>query len=220
MDLFSFFLFFFFIAFSRVVLNQKHITFVVKKKKWCRRRNNINVRCIMSSTQDLWIWKEASCCVEMVLTVASPPILLNGVSSGHRLSSVPFPIRLAVGCLWGAQCLYLCQNLYFLLKNKRKKRKRNNNKWVCMWVLHAIVLICTGVPKKPTWRDHPFLKRQAALQLWPGTTSLIQRDCTSPRPRSRSLTCVGGRRWGGTPSFLPTPSRFIASVVKWDIPCV
>lgn len=26
-------------------------------------------------------------------------------------------------------------------------KKRNNNKWVCMWVLHAIVLLCTGVSK-------------------------------------------------------------------------
>lgn len=68
-----------------------------------------------------------------------------------------------------AQCLYLCQNLYFLLK-------KINNKWVCMWVLHAIVLICTGVPKTFV-ASSPILKRQAALQLWPGTTSLIQREC-------------------------------------------
>ena len=85
-----------------------------------------------------------------------------------------------------------------------------------MWVLHAIVLICTGVPKKPVWRDHPFSKRQAALQLWPGTASLIQRDCTTllqARLRGVVSDPWGGGRRGGT--RLPPPSvAAIASVGK------
>lgn len=92
-----------------------------------------------------------------------------------------------------------------------------------MWVLHAIVLICTGVPKKTYMARSPILKTQAALQLWPGTTSLIQRDCTtfttSPRPRSRSLTC-GWRRDGerrcpaSSPPARPDSSRHYASGEK------
>lgn len=62
--------------------------------------------------------------------------------------------------------------------------------------------------QKPTWRDHPFLKRQTASQLWPGTTSLIQRDCTTllqAHVRGVALWPV----WedgGEEPGFLPLDS--------------
>lgn len=65
-----------------------------------------------------------------------------------------------------------------------------------MWVLHAIVLICAGVPKKPSWRDHPFLKRQASPassdQVPPASSKETVQLNPSPHLRSRSLTCGGG----------------------------
>lgn len=109
----------------------------------------------------------------------------------------------------GSVLVLMSESLFSIKKQTKKKRKRNNNKWVCMWVLHAIVLICTGVPKKPTWRDHPFLKRQAALQLWPGTTSLIQRDCTTllqAHVRGVALWPVLGEERRGRDAQLPPHS--------------
>lgn len=106
-----------------------------------------------------WIWKDASCCVEMVLTVGrKPPKTSQRRPLRRRSSSEKNSNTLGCWVFARAQCLYLCQNLYFLLK---KKAKRNNNKWVCMWVLHAIVLICTGVPKTSVARS-PILKKTSS----------------------------------------------------------
>ncbi|KAG7501468.1 hypothetical protein JOB18_000233 [Solea senegalensis] len=62
------------------------------------------------------------------------------------------------------------------------------------------------VSQKPVWRDHSFLKRQAApaalTRFRQPHPKRLYNFTSSPRPR-RSLTCGGGRK-GGTQ--LPPPS--------------
>lgn len=97
----------------------------------------------------------------------------------HHSSSVRFSMRLAVGCLRG---LSACTSVRIFLfstpkKEKGKKRKTTTSGSVCESCMPLLLSVLVSL--KPTWQDHPFLKRQAALQLWPGTASLIQRDCTT-----------------------------------------
>lgn len=109
-------------------------------------------------------------------------------------------------CAWlfaRALCLYFCQDLFIFYsrkKRRKKKKKNNNSKWVCMWVLHAIVIICTGVPETYVARS-PISKKAsspAALTRYrqPHPKRLYN-FTSSPRPRSRSLTCGGGGTEGG-----------------------
>lgn len=107
-------------------------------------------------------------------------------------------MRLAV--CEGSVLVLLSGSFYFLLPKKKKKKKNNNSKWVCMWVLHAIVIICTGVPETYVARS-PISKKAsspAALTRYrqPHPKRLYN-FTSSPRPRSRSLTCGGGGTEGG-----------------------
>lgn len=107
-------------------------------------------------------------------------------------------MRLAV--CEGSVLVLLSGSFYFLLPKKKKKKKNNNSKWVCMWVLHAIVIICTGVPETYVARS-PISKKAsspAALTRYrqPHPKRLYN-FISSPRPRSRSLTCGGGGTEGG-----------------------
>lgn len=109
-------------------------------------------------------------------------------------------MRLAV--CEGSVLVLLSGSFYFLLpkKKKKKEKKNNNSKWVCMWVLHAIVIICTGVPETYVARS-PISKKAsspAALTRYrqPHPKRLYN-FTSSPRPRSRSLTCGGGGTEGG-----------------------
>lgn len=167
----------------------------------------------MSSNRTYWIWKRSQLLCWNGFNRRKPPILLNAVGLGVVCPPYSY---------WYAWLLVVCEGSVLVLMSEFlfsiKKKKRTNNKWVCMWVLHAIVLICTGVPKKPYVARSPILKRQAALQLWPGTTSLIQRDCnSSPCPWSRVLTWGEGGR-GGTQ--LPPPSDCSRRYVRGEKPHV
>lgn len=164
-----------FLEFLRLKL--KAHTFVIKR---CRRRNNITVRCIMSPQ-----WG-ARCCVKMDLTVASPHTM-RGEKRRKKTHHSFFVVKYA----WvfsRAQCLSLCQNLNFLFK----KRKISGSLCESCMPLFLSVLVSQRKKRRKEkktdkWQDHPFLKRQAALQLWSGTISLIQRDTSSPRPRGHTL---------------------------------
>lgn len=106
----------------------------------------------------------------------------------------------ALGCLRGLCACTSVRIFLFSTPEKKKKKKNNNSKWVCMWVLHAIVIICTGVPETYVARS-PISKKAsspAALTRYrqPHPKRLYN-FTSSPRPRSRSLTCGGGGTEGG-----------------------
>lgn len=87
-------------------------------------------------------------------------------------------MRLAV--CEGSVLVLLSGSFYFLLPKKKKEKKRKTTTAsgsVCESCMPLLLSVLVSL--KPMWQDHPFLKRQAALQLWPGTASLIQRDCTT-----------------------------------------
>lgn len=144
-------------------------TFLVKR---CRRRINIHMRCILSWKQDLLNMKRSQLLCWNGFNLHKPLILINAVSLGVVRPLYSFQYAWLLGVCEGSVLVFTSESLFSI------KKSYNNNKWVCMWVLHAIVLNCTGVPKPYVVRS-PILKRRAALQLWPGTTSLIQRDCTT-----------------------------------------
>lgn len=161
-------------------------TFVVKR---CRRRNNINVRCIMSSKQDLLNMKR--CQLLCWIEPSQAPDTSYRHQFRRRSSSVKFPVHL--GVCEGSVLVLMSESLFSI---KTKKKKRNNNKWVCMWVLHAIVLICTGVPETYVARS-PIKKTSSPAALTRHHQAHPKRlyDLnSSPRPRSHSLTRGGGGR--------------------------
>lgn len=204
---------FIFLSFSSVFpsyFESKAHTFVVKR---CRRRNNINVRCIMSSKQDLLNMKRSQLLCWNGFNRRKPPILLKAVSLGIVRPPYSFQYAWLLGVCEGSVLVLMSESLFSI----KKKKKRNNNKWVCMWVLHAIVLICTGVPKTYVARS-PIVKKTsspAALTRYhqPHPKRLYN-FTSSPRPGSRSLTCGGGWRGGTRLPPCPLTVAVITSVVK------
>lgn len=95
---------FYFLFFSNCFKSKAH-TFVVKR---CRRRNNINVRCITSLKRDLLIMKRNQLLCWNGSNRRKPPDTSQRRQFRRRSSSVKFPIRLAVGCLRGlSACTYV-----------------------------------------------------------------------------------------------------------------
>jgi len=141
-----------------------------------------------------WIWKDASYCVEMVLTVSRRPRPLPPPPTHYILEAVGVvrpPSRLQCARLLGvfARAHVLMSESLFSIYKKRKKKK-NNTKWVCVCVCVCVwescmPLFCTGVPKKTYAARSPILKK----------TRLIQRDCPTYVKRTSEewpLTCGGG----------------------------
>lgn len=81
-----------------------------------------------------------------------------------------------------------------------------------MWVLHAIVLICTGVPKNLTWPDHPSLKDKQPC-------SSDQEPPASSKETVTQAHVRGAELWpeGEGPCFLP-PLTVAAVNVRGEKP--
>lgn len=90
-----------------------------------------------------------------------PPILLKRHRFRRRSSSVKVSNTLGCWVFARGSVLVLMSESLFSIK-KQKKNKEIITKWVCMWVLHAIVLICTGVPKKTFVARSPILKKTSS----------------------------------------------------------
>lgn len=83
-----------------------------------------------------------------------------------------------------------------------------------MWVLHAIVLICTGVPKNLTWPDHPSLKDKQPCSSDQEPPASSKETVTQAHVRGAAFW-PEGKEGGEGPNFLPPLTvAAVTSVVK------
>lgn len=151
-------------------------------------------------TRDLLNMKRSQLlCFEMVLSVTLGPWYF--FKKTHRefrrhSSSIRSSIRLAVACSRGLSACTYVRIFIFYSKKKEKKKRTITSGSVCESCMPLLLSVLVSL--KPTWQDHPFLKRQAALQ--PLTRyrqphpKRLYNFTASPHPRSHSD--LWGRREG------------------------